>query len=67
MQAIQEDLVIIRGGGNKLEINNGVNDIVISLKDENQGSIALTSKPAFQIKINRIDIQQHYICNEVTS
>lgn len=41
--------------------------IVISLKDNNQGSIALAHNAVFYSRTKHIDIQHHYICNKVAS
>lgn len=38
--------------------------IIISLKDNNQGSTTLAHYPVFDFKIKYIDIQYYYICNE---
>lgn len=55
--AIENDLDIACGGG----------EIVIPLKGGNQGSIALAHNPVFHSKTKHIDIQHHYIRDEVTS
>lgn len=39
--------------------------IVIPLKSDNQGSIALAHNPVFYFRTKHIDIQYHYIYNEI--
>ena len=39
--------------------------MIIPLKDDNQGSIALAHNPVFYSRTKHIDIQHHYICDEV--
>lgn len=39
--------------------------IVIPLKSDNQGSIALVHNPVFYSRTKHIDIQYHYIYNEI--
>lgn len=39
----------------------------ISLKDENQRSIALIHNPIYHTQIKHIDIQHHYIRDKVTT
>lgn len=55
--AIENDLDIACGGG----------EIVIPLRGDNQGLIALAHNPVFHSKTKHIDIQHHYIRDEVTS
>lgn len=38
----------------------------LSLKDDNQGSIALVHNLVFHAQTKHIDIQNHYICDKVT-
>ena len=66
-QAIQQDRVIARGGGSESGVSDGVGDIVIPLKGDNQGSIALAHNPVFHSRTKHIDIQHHYIRDEVAS
>lgn len=49
----------------KLRVNDGVSNIVILLKGNNQELIALAYNPVFHFKTKNIDIQYYYICNEV--
>lgn len=42
-------------------------EIIIPLKDDNQGLIALTHNLVFHSKTKYINIQYHYICNKVAS
>ncbi len=39
----------------------------MSLKGDNQGSIVLSHNPVFHARIKHIDIQHHYIRDEVAS
>ncbi len=55
--AIDNDFDIACGGG----------EIVIPLKGDNLGSIALAHNQVFHSRTMYIDIQHHYICDEVTS
>ncbi len=45
----------------------GGEEIVILLKGNNQGSVALAHNPVFHSKTKHIDIQHHYIRDEVVS
>ena len=65
-QAIQQDPVIARGGS-KLRVSDRVGDIVIPQKDNNQRLIALTHNLVFHFRTKQIDIQHHYIWDEVAS
>lgn len=68
VQAIQDDLVIARGGDEMTKEGKGpAAPIVIPLKGDNQGSIALAHNPVFHSRTKHIDIQQHYIRDEVAS
>ncbi len=58
-QAIQ-DYSNERGGG-------GESEIVMPLKGDNQGSIALAHNPVFHSRTKHIDIQHHYIRDKVAS
>lgn len=40
-------------------------DPFISLKGDNQGSIALTHNPVYHTRTKHFDIQYYYICDEV--
>ncbi len=53
--AIENDLDIACGGG----------EIVIQLKGDNQGSIALAHNPVFHSRTKHINIQHHYIRDKV--
>lgn len=70
-QAIQADLSIERGGeaesSEKGIEHGGEVKIVIPLKGDNQGSIALAHNPVFHSRTKHIDIQHHYIRDEVAS
>lgn len=66
-QAIQQDSVIAHGGESESGVSDGVNDIVILLKGNNQGSIALAYNLVFYSRTKHIDIQYHYIPDEVAS
>lgn len=55
---------IERGGGNK---SNSDKSIVIPLKGNNQRSIALAHNPVFHSRTKHIDIQHHYIRDEMAS
>lgn len=52
---------------NDLEIACGGGEIVIPLKGDNQGSIALAHNPVFHSRTKHIDIQHNYIRDEVAS
>lgn len=72
MRHIQQDLDIVYGGKSKLEIGEEVifnkgKPIVILLKINNQSSIALAYNPVFYSETKHIDIQHHYICDEVAA
>ena len=64
VQAIDKDLDFERGGGGKSKSST---PIVIPLKGDNQGSIALAHNPVFHSRTKHIDIQHHYIRDEVAS
>lgn len=76
---IQQDVDIVRGGRASRElvrasqelvraVGVGENEqIVIPLKGDNQGSIALAHNPVFHSRTKHIDIQHHYICDEVAA
>ena len=66
-QAIQQDLVIANAEKFKSRFNDGVGNIVILLKSDNQGLIALAYNPVFHSRTKYIDIQHYYICNKVAS
>lgn len=57
-QAIQANLSIER---------RGEDEIVIPLKGNNQGSIALAHNPVFYLRTKHINIQHHYIQDELAS
>lgn len=59
-QAIQQDLGNACGGGED-------SSITIPLKGDNQGSIALAHDPVFHSQTKHIDIQHHYIRDEVAA
>ncbi len=50
---------------NDLDIACGGREIVIPLKGDNQGSITLAHNPIFHSRTKHIDIQHHYIRDEV--
>ena len=52
---------------NNLDIACGGGEIVIPLKSDNQGSIALAHNPVFYSRTKNINIQHNYIRNEVAS
>ncbi len=52
---------------NNLDIGCRRGEIVIPLKSDNQGSIALAHNPVFHPRTKYIDIQHHYIRDEVVS
>ena len=54
-----DDLDTTRGRGGE--------EIIIQLKGDNQGSMALAHKPVFHSRTKQIDIQHHYIRDEVAS
>lgn len=53
-----------KGGDGK---SGNTDEIVIPLKRDNQGSIALAHNPVFYSKTKHINIQHHYIRNEVAA
>lgn len=55
------------GGGSESGVSDGVGDIISSLKGDNPGSIALAHNPVFHSRTKHIDIQHHYIGDEVAS
>lgn len=65
----------MRGGENDLgrDVIEGTSrhssgdEIVISLKGDNQGSIALAHNPVFHSRNKHINIQHHYIHDEVAA
>lgn len=69
---IRQDLDIVHGGegesrvGGEVALNDG-KWIVIPLKGDNQGSIALAHNPVFHSRTKHIDIQHHYIRDEVAA
>lgn len=74
VHAIHRDLHDERGGEDELselaEKNEPakipkVTEIVVPLKGDNQGSIALAHNPVFHSRTKHIDIQHHYIRDEV--
>ncbi len=68
VHAIQENLALERGGeGESAKDEKQTPQIVIPLKGNNQGSIALAHNPVFHSRIKHIDIQHYYICDEVAS
>ena len=66
-QAIHNNLGIERGEEDELKSRSKKHLIVISLKGDNQGSIALAYNPVFYSRTKHINIQHDYICDEVTS
>ena len=66
VQSIQQDLDIARGGESESTTATDP-QIVIPLKGDNQGSIALAHNPVFHPRTKHIDIQHHYIRDEVAS
>lgn len=56
-----------KGGGQALESGDNKREIVISLKGDNQGSIALAHNPIFHSRTKHIEIQYHYIRDEVAT
>lgn len=67
MQAIQQDSAIAHKKEVELKVSDKVSNIVISLKNKNQGSITLIHNPVFYFKTKYINIQNYYIHNEITS
>lgn len=51
----------------KLKVSNRVDNILILLKNDNQKSIVLAQNSIFDFRTKQIDIQHHYIWNEVAS
>ena len=66
-QAIHNDLGIERGEEDESKSRSEKHPIVIPLKGDNQGSIALAYNPVFHSRTKHIDIQHHYIRDEVAS
>lgn len=78
---IHQDLGIVRGGGGSssesgdngkggdqaLESGDTKRQIVIPLKGDNQGSIPLAHNPVFHPRTKHIDIQHHYMRDEVAT
>lgn len=64
VQSIHQDLGDERGGGNELA-ERSESEIVVPLKGDNQGSIALAYNPVFHSRTKHINIQHHYIRDEV--
>lgn len=62
---LYQDLDDERKGENKLARIPEATPIVIPLKSDNQGSIALAHNPVFHSRTKHIDIQHHYIRDEV--
>lgn len=58
VQAINSDLS---------SLNSGDADSTVSLKGDNQGSLALAHNPVFHARTKHIDIQHHYIRDEVAA
>lgn len=69
VRAIHEDLVFERGGESEVTVGKSkdVEPVFIPLKGDNQGSIALAHNPVFHSRTKHIDIQHHYIRDEVAS
>lgn len=74
VQNIQRDLNIARGGeelnvegSNVGNIDCKEQQMIIPLKGNNQGSIALAHNPVFHSRTKHIDIQHHYIRDEIAS
>ncbi len=72
VRQIQKNLDIVRGGRASRELVRAVGvdeneQIVIPLKGDNQGSIALAHNPVFHSRTKHIGIQHHYICDEVAA
>ena len=65
VHAIQQDLDDERGGKNELAGSSDGTTIVIPLKGDNRGSIVLAHNPVFHSRTKHIDIQHHYIRDEV--
>ena len=66
-QAIYNDLGIERGGEDKSKTRSKKHPMVIPLKSNNQSSIALAYNPVFHSRTKHINIQHHYIRDEVAS
>lgn len=74
VQNIQWDLNIARGGEESNVESSNVGNIdckeqqmIIPLKGDNKGSIALAHNPVFHSRTKHIDIQLHYIRDEIES
>lgn len=65
LQGIHQNFSIACGEKSKSRTVDG--DIIISLKGDNQGPIALTHNPVFHSKTKHINIQYHYIRDKVAS
>ncbi len=65
VRQIHQELDIGRGGED--ESGGASKPIVIPLKGDNQGLIALAHNPVFQSRTKHIDIQHHYSRDEVTA
>ena len=65
--AIHQDLKFKQGGKRESESKGNKHPIVIHLKGDNQGSIALAHNRVFYSRTKHIDIQHNYICDEVAS
>lgn len=50
-----------------MKVKDGVDDIIIPLKGDNQRSIALAYNPVFHSRTKHIDIQHYYIRDELAS
>lgn len=49
------------------EIRTAENECAITVNGDNQGSIALANNPVFHARTKHIDIQHHYIRDEITA
>lgn len=65
--AIYQGLEFEREEEHKSESKSNEYPIIISLKDINQGSIALAHNLVFYLRIKNINIQHNYICDKVVS
>lgn len=63
-KAISKDVSIARGGGSPATEDQGSS---MELKGDNQGSIALAHNPVFHARTKHVDIQHHYIRDEVAA
>lgn len=52
---------------NATSINSSTSRTVISLKGNNQKSIALVHNPFYHAQKKQIDIQHYYICNKIAA